>query len=175
MSELEWRELADGAMASGREHAYLIVTPGPEDLAAGLIVTVRLTRWLRGVSDAPLRIAREALVNVIAVPLGRGPGRPAGEPELALAVSVLRRMAQGYEDGASLPGCPAWQQLALADSDAEVAADAAGQRAAFADHARRVAGQAAGARWGRPHIAPVETGAPWRSAAEADWDESRGD
>lgn len=43
-------------------------------------------------------------------------------------------------------------------------------------------GQLAAYKWPRPSVyphrtpgIPFETGAPWRSAAEADWDESRGD
>jgi hypothetical protein len=180
---LVWHELAGGAMADGRENVYLIWTTGPE----GMPVDVRFTRWRRATAELPaeaLAVARQALANAVVLPLGRGPGRPAGTPEAVLSVAFAKGLLQGYEDGVVTHGFGvAWGQLPLADDDSEAQARAAEQLAVFGEphpgwHLdRSAAGLAAGARWGREHgnLLGFETGAPWRSAAEADWDESRGD
>lgn len=75
---------------------------------------VRLTRFrLPFASDGDaeqLELAAEAVRNVITFPLGRGPGRPGGEPELAALAESAKTFAERYEAGESLEGYPAWQQ-----------------------------------------------------------------
>lgn len=74
---------------------------------------VRLTRFrLPFASDGDaeqLELAAEAVRNVITFPLGRGPGRPGGEPELAALAESAKTFAERYEAGESLEGYPAWR------------------------------------------------------------------
>lgn len=69
---------------------------------------VRLTRF-RSPGTSPLDMAVEVARNVIVFPLGRGPGRPGGEPELAALAASARTYAERFEGGADLEGYPHWQ------------------------------------------------------------------
>jgi hypothetical protein len=70
---------------------------------------VRLSRF-RSPGTSPLDMAVEAARNVIVFPLGRGPGRPGGEPELAALAESAKTYAERFEAGESLEGYPAWQR-----------------------------------------------------------------
>jgi hypothetical protein len=54
-------------------------------------------------------MAVEAARNVVVFPLGRGPGRPGGEPEMAALMEAAKTWAERFEAGESLEGYPAWQ------------------------------------------------------------------
>jgi hypothetical protein len=69
----------------------------------------RLTRWRR---RSPSFTEAQAARNVIVFPLGRGPGRPGGEPELAALAAMARDYAERFEAGEDLPGYPAWRHAA---------------------------------------------------------------
>jgi hypothetical protein len=83
--------------ARGKTDTYLVFGDERE---------VRLTRHR---SVVYVNRAYEAARNVIVFPLGRGPGRPAGEPELTALMGVARLYAERYEAGESLDGYPQWQ------------------------------------------------------------------
>jgi hypothetical protein len=60
--------------------------------------------------SAVLLLAVAAVMrNVIVFPLGRGPGRPGGEPEMAALVASAKTYAERFEAGEGLEGYPAWQ------------------------------------------------------------------
>jgi len=79
----------------------------------------------------------------------------------------LVELAERYESGEPVTGHPGWEHPApvpvphLADDDSEAHADAARDRAGYTGPG--------------PWVAPVETGEPFRSAAERERDASRGD
>jgi hypothetical protein len=58
--------------------------------------------------------AFEAARNVIIFPMGRGPGRPAGDPEVAAHMEVARMFAERFEAGEDLEGYPQWQHVKAA-------------------------------------------------------------
>lgn len=70
---------------------------------------VRLTRF-RSPGTSPLDMAVEAARNVIVFPLGRGPGRPGGTPELAALAVSAKLYAERFEAGEDLKGYPYWQR-----------------------------------------------------------------
>jgi hypothetical protein len=103
---VEWNEVDTGTrfrqfVASGEMHAYTVFTDSTD--------TVRLTRWLPRVGQTQMDVAREASRNTIVFPLGRGPGRPGMEPELAVLAESAKVFAEAFEAGESLKGYPAWQ------------------------------------------------------------------
>jgi hypothetical protein len=102
-----WNWLADGSgiIASGEQDVYLVT----QDRCQGEPTGVRLTRYHAWASPRAYQTAAEASRNVIIIPLGRGPGRPGGEPELAALMEVPKFYAERYEAGESLEGYPAWQ------------------------------------------------------------------
>jgi hypothetical protein len=69
---------------------------------------VRLSRF-RSPGTSPLDMAVEASRSTIVFPLGRGPGRPGGEPELAALAESAKGFAERFEAGESLDGYPHWQ------------------------------------------------------------------
>jgi hypothetical protein len=122
---MDWRIIHDGlaALGSGRIHVYLV--SGDVSADGGEVTAVRLTRWSRpaAVTAATIAlVAEEAARNVIVFPLGRGPGRPGGAPEVAAHMDVARLFAGRFEAGESLAEYPQWQQPleALADGDVQV-------------------------------------------------------
>lgn len=104
---MEWRILEDetGAQARGREHDYLVTGDLSVDQAE--VTGVRLTRWRR--FPGGMASVRDASRNVIVFPLGRGPGRPAGEPEIAALMQAAKNFAETFESGRDLEGYAAWQ------------------------------------------------------------------
>lgn len=113
---MDWRIIRDGlaALGSGRAHVYLV--SGDVSADGGEVTAVRLTRWTRPVAldrtflPAVAQAAEQAARNVIVFPLGRGPGRPCGEPEIAAHMEVARLYAERFEAGEDLDGYPAWQR-----------------------------------------------------------------
>ena len=69
---------------------------------------VRLSRY-RYPAASPLDMAVEAVCSTIVFPLGRGPGRPGGEPELAALVKFAKDFAEQYEGGGDFEEYPAWR------------------------------------------------------------------
>lgn len=102
---MDWNEMSGFWIASGRQHVYLVDVDE--------VLGVRLTRWLARPNQAATEVARQAARNLIVFPMGRGPGRPAGEPELAGMAAMARDYAERYERGDSLPGYAAWFQLSV--------------------------------------------------------------
>jgi hypothetical protein len=93
----------DNVFAYGVSWGYLVVRGETE---------VRLSRFAVALvaSNLTAAVASEAVRNVIVFPLGRGPGRPGGEPELDALVTSAKVYAERFESGESLEGYPAWQQ-----------------------------------------------------------------
>jgi hypothetical protein len=106
---VDWNWLADGSgiIASGERDVYLVT----QDHSKGEATGVRLTRYRPWVSAPRTEVAAEAARNVIIIPLGRGPGRPAMEPELAALMESAKVYAGRFEAGESLKGYPAWQHV----------------------------------------------------------------
>jgi hypothetical protein len=107
---MDWNCLAEpapapGIIAPGAENVYLVI----HDHHKGSVTGVRLTRYRARPNSAAYEVAQQAMCNVIVFPLGRGPGRPAGDPELAALVESAKVYAERYEAGESLAGYPAWQ------------------------------------------------------------------
>jgi hypothetical protein len=105
---MDWMTGRDGLkFAYGARWGYQVIRSETE---------VRLTRFSVASVAANLCavVAREAASNVIVFPLGRGPGRPGGEPELAALAESAKVYAERYEAGESLPGYPHWQHERLA-------------------------------------------------------------
>jgi hypothetical protein len=100
---MDWITGKTAAFAYGREHGYLVIAGEHE---------VRLARFSVSAAAGCLMsvVAREAAESTIVFPLGRGPGRPGGEPELAALAETAKTYAEAYEGGQSLPGHPAWQR-----------------------------------------------------------------
>lgn len=105
---MDWNWLPDGSgiVAAGERFAYLVVT----ESALGQVRAVRLTRWEAKPNGSVAGAAAELARNVIVFPLGRGPGRPAGAPEVAALIESSKRYADQFEAGGSLDGYPAWQR-----------------------------------------------------------------
>lgn len=95
---MEWHAGEGTLCAYGTKHCYLVIT---EENA------VRLFRFSY-LDVRPAVVAREAAESTIIFPLGRGPGRPGGAPELAALASAAKVYAERYEAGESLPGYPSW-------------------------------------------------------------------
>lgn len=124
---MEWSRLPDGSgiIALGADTVYLVSPDRQNGDATG----VRLTRYR---SLRPTGAAQEAARNVIVFPLGRGPGRPVGEPELAALTESAKVYADRFEAGESLDGYPYWQHeyrtkagRVLTDTDLQALADEA--------------------------------------------------
>lgn len=102
---MEWFEWTGGGgyscerqfSARGKVDTYLVFGDERE---------VRLSRHR---SVLYVNRAFEAARNVIIFPLGRGPGRPAMEPEVAALMAAARLHAERFEAGESLEGYPQWQ------------------------------------------------------------------
>lgn len=99
---MDWTTGKNATFAYGRAHGYLVVRGEYE---------VRLSRFSTEMAAAGLTASVAAAVtrSVIVFPLGRGPGRPAGEPELAALEDTARLYAERFENGTSLDGYPDWQ------------------------------------------------------------------
>jgi hypothetical protein len=100
---MDWMTGKDKVFAYGSEHGYLVLR-GETD--------VRLSRFSVELAAGNLTaaVAAETMRNVIVFPLGRGPGRPGGEPELNALTESAKVYAERYEVGESLEGYPAWQR-----------------------------------------------------------------
>jgi hypothetical protein len=98
---MHWYEIgaSRGVYAWGSGTTYLVSV---------LDYEVRITRF-RSPGTSPLDMAVEAARNVVTFPLGRGPGRPGGEPEMAALMEAAKTWAERFEAGESLEGYPAWQ------------------------------------------------------------------
>lgn len=107
MMEWVWLPGREGYVGSGQTDVHLITV----DRDDGRVTGVRLTRW-RGAGGAmgdSWETALAAARNVIILPLGRGPGRPPGEPEVAGLLDAAKRLACKYEAGEPLTDHPAWR------------------------------------------------------------------
>jgi len=100
---MDWMAGKGCAFTYGSEHGYLVLYGERE---------VRLARFLvaTGVAGLTAVTAREAAESTITFPLGRGPGRPGGEPELRALAEAAKAYAERFEAGESLEGYPAWQR-----------------------------------------------------------------
>lgn len=111
---MEWIDVSNGSpfravAANGELHAYQVFSDSTH--------TVRLTRWAHtgipspeGMSDFVLDFARNVSRNTIVFPMGRGPGRPGGEPELDALVEYAKTYAERFEAGQDIDGWPHWQR-----------------------------------------------------------------
>jgi hypothetical protein len=101
---MKWMIGADWTLAYGRTHGYLVVTTARD---------VRLSRFNVLIANEGLaaRLATGVVRTVIIFPLGRGPGRPGGAPELAALAESAKGYAERYDAGESLEGYPAWQHV----------------------------------------------------------------
>lgn len=95
---MQWNRMDKQSEYAMGEDATYVVTRGQTE--------VRLTRFSHGIL---LNAVVEAARNVIVLPLGRGPGRPGGGPELAALVSSAKVFAEGFEAGESLADYPHWR------------------------------------------------------------------
>jgi hypothetical protein len=100
---MDWVKGRSCTFAYGAEHGYLVVTGEAE---------ARLARFsVQAAGDGLLAaVAREVTESTIIFPLGRGPGRPGAEPEVAALAECAKSYAERFEAGESLEGYPAWQQ-----------------------------------------------------------------
>jgi hypothetical protein len=114
---MEWIHGETCAFAYGSRHGYLVLTGERE---------VRLCRFSISAAAVNLTavIAREAAESAIAFPLGRGPGRPGGKPELAALAESAKLYAERFEAGEPLEGYPAWQQRERPVASLPVSGDA---------------------------------------------------
>lgn len=98
---MQWLAGQSCLFAYGHAHGYLVM---PE--AAG----VRLSRFsiARVASEETVAAIAEAARSVIIFPLGRGPGRPGGEPELTALTETAKAHAERFEVGEDL-AFPGWQ------------------------------------------------------------------
>jgi hypothetical protein len=104
---VQWITGEGWQLGYGSEHGYLVTLGETE---------VRLSRFnvLAAESGAVARLALGVTRTTIVFPLGRGPGRPGGVPELAALAVSAKVYAEKFEAGESLPGYPAWQREAPA-------------------------------------------------------------
>jgi hypothetical protein len=104
---MQWMQGRDSTFAYGRAHGYLVARGDGE---------VRLTRFsiVKAECGLAAAVALEAARNVIVFPLGRGPGRPGGEPELDALTEAAKSFAENYEAGADALAYPAWQHCEAA-------------------------------------------------------------
>jgi hypothetical protein len=101
---MQWMKGQAALYAYGSEHGYLVIR---EETG------VRLTRFriAAGADGLAAVVALEAARNLIFFPLGRGPGRPGGEPELDALAESAKMYAEKFEGGEDLDrdGYPAWR------------------------------------------------------------------
>jgi hypothetical protein len=100
---MQWITASGGFFTYGREYGYLVLTGERE---------VRLSRFsiAAGASCLVALVAAEATRTAIIFPLGRGPGRPGGAPELAALAESAKRYAERFEAGEDIDGYPHWQR-----------------------------------------------------------------
>jgi hypothetical protein len=95
---MQWESISARAseVAEGREYTYLVsVDPDPPAIV--------LSRVRKGHLDRPwlaLFAVTHAATSAIRFPLGRGPGRPGGEPELAALAESAKAWAEKFEAAA---------------------------------------------------------------------------
>jgi hypothetical protein len=106
---ISWQVLpgSTDAVGYGWRDAYLV--SGVASADGSEVTAVRLTRWRCADSGFPVLVADAAVVNLITFPMGRGPGRPAGQPEVDALMRTARDYAEKFEGGGDLEGYPAWQ------------------------------------------------------------------
>jgi hypothetical protein len=104
---VQWITGSGWRLGYGRKYGYLVAVGETE---------ARLSRFnvLVAESGASAQLALGVTRTTIVFPLGRGPGRPGGEPELAGLAETAKVYAEKFEAGESLPGYPAWQHEAPA-------------------------------------------------------------
>jgi hypothetical protein len=109
---MEWKPTEEvwppGQVARGDTRTYLVV---PQELE-GSVSGVRLTRWLNSMTE-PAAIASMASRTTISLPLGRGPGRPAGSLEVQALVELAKDYAEGFERGEDINNFRQWQHSVL--------------------------------------------------------------
>lgn len=167
---MQWMTGKGWACAYGVSWGYLVVHGE---------TGVRLSRFSVDLAAENLTaaLAAETMRNVIVFPLGRGPGRPGGEPELAALMEAAKTYAERYEVGESLEGYPAWQQpivtktgRVLTDADTEALADEAEHgydvRVVARRHASGDQADAALARAARSAVAAGEPLVSWEQVRE---------
>jgi hypothetical protein len=99
---MQWITGRSATFAYGSEHGYLVITGERE---------VRLSRFTiqAGVEHLTAVTAREAAESTVIFPLGRGPGRPGGAPELTALAESAKTFAERYEAGGVFEEYPAWR------------------------------------------------------------------
>jgi hypothetical protein len=111
---MKWEILSDGTGAYARGRSRRVYLAATYTSAGGSRVAgVRLTWFPEAVPmHEPMAEALAVMRNTVVLPLGRGPGRPADEPEVAALVEMARAYAERFEAGESLPGLTGWQHPA---------------------------------------------------------------
>jgi hypothetical protein len=106
---VHWIKFTTCEMAYGRDHGYLVIRE-----ESG----VRLGRFSidAGARNLHAVVAREVLASALVFPLGRGPGRPGGDPELDALVASAKVYAERFEAGESMVG-PDWRGRAWQHDD----------------------------------------------------------
>lgn len=125
---MQWMSGQSALFAYGRADGYLVTRDE---------TGVRLARFSIARVDAGLSaaVAAEAVRSAIIFPLGRGPGRPGGEPELDALAESAKMFAEKYEAGEDLDGYPEWQRTEYRTESGHVLT--AGELDGYADEAER--------------------------------------
>lgn len=98
---MHWIKGKVSEIAYGQEHGYLVIRE-ESGVRLGWFSVAAAARNLHAV------VAREVLASALVFPLGRGPGRPGGEPELDALVASAKVYAERFESGESMVG-PDWR------------------------------------------------------------------
>ncbi len=172
---IEWDTLECGSLVGeGGAHTYLIA-------ADDQLAEVRLTKW-----DTPVlastSFATQVLANTVIFPATRGPGRPPAEPEVAALVEHVKQDCQKYEDGRRVPWAMfnrawrTWPTFPHPGPDEHWVLYAPPVQPHLHQLQERIL-HPGDPRHDRARVVVdlPETGEPWRSPDENEWNESRGD
>jgi hypothetical protein len=93
---MEWESISAraGSLAMGREDYYLVVI----DPDSPAVVLTRVRHGHLDKSYLTLFGFAHSAANAIRFPLGRGGGRPGGEPEMTALVAAAKAWAEKFED-----------------------------------------------------------------------------
>jgi hypothetical protein len=113
---MQWMAGKDYVLAYGRTHGYMAVRSETD---------VRLTRFNILVANSGLaaRLVLGVTRTMIVFPLGRGPGRPGGEPELNALLESAKTFAERFEAGGDFEDYPAWRQHGTVHESADAMFD----------------------------------------------------
>jgi hypothetical protein len=99
---MDWISGQSCDFAYGREHGYLVVREN-SGVRLGRFSVAAVAEGLHAV------VAREVLESAVIFPLGRGPGRPGGELELAALAESAKVFAERFDVGGDFENYPAWR------------------------------------------------------------------